>query len=605
MAIGTLSNGESGLSCRTKINLGLARIDATTPENTFVISPTGGDYSTIQAALTAQTSGGELFLVYPGTYTNDTINFTANNQAIVGVGTTIRQQITNTTTICDFGAFTNCSLENLNLSMTCTTAQNMITGSGSLRIRYCKLDTTATGTIAGTVCSICSSGSVTVEQGRIIYNNAAVSAGQIKTVCNAQAGASIKLNEVQVEATGSNASSVLTLGYSTGTGVFDIERCTISVEDTDATVVVGFADVTGSGEEKFEYNYLEVTCGGVGTTAYGILATSATSLTARSMYNHINVSDGGGSSYGFSVGANVTIVSQFDDVVAADGNQVTGTFTQVNSPSDGDLTISGDGIFDKIGIGTTSPGQALDVVGSIEIEDTTTSTTGVIYKDSTAFFHNFHHPTGSTAIPNGGNLFIGESAGNFTTGSTATNVSHSSYNVAIGKESMENIRIGFENVAIGFRTLRACQDGAYNLALGTNALVAGTASRNVAMGAGSLQNFTTGANSIALGYNSGRYITSGAVNQTSSESIYIGRDSRASADGNTNEIVIGDSSRGNGSNTVTLGNSSITDTYVIGDLHLDDIKSGATQVAAGAAAGELWKTASHATLPDNVILIGV
>lgn len=35
------------------------------------------------------------------------------------------------------------------------------------------------------------------------------------------------------------------------------------------------------------------------------------------------------------------------------------------------------------------------------------------------------------------------------------------------------------------------------------------------------------------------------------------------------------------------------------------IKSGADQASAGAAAGELWKTASHATLPDNVVMIGV
>jgi hypothetical protein len=35
------------------------------------------------------------------------------------------------------------------------------------------------------------------------------------------------------------------------------------------------------------------------------------------------------------------------------------------------------------------------------------------------------------------------------------------------------------------------------------------------------------------------------------------------------------------------------------------MKSGATQGAAGAAANELWKTASHATLPDNVVMIGV
>lgn len=35
------------------------------------------------------------------------------------------------------------------------------------------------------------------------------------------------------------------------------------------------------------------------------------------------------------------------------------------------------------------------------------------------------------------------------------------------------------------------------------------------------------------------------------------------------------------------------------------LKSGATQAAAGAAAGEVWKTASHATLPDNVLMVGV
>ena len=46
----------------------------------------------------------------------------------------------------------------------------------------------------------------------------------------------------------------------------------------------------------------------------------------------------------------------------------------------------------------------------------------------------------------------------------------------------------------------------------------------------------------------------------------------------------------------------ITDT---GTLNVSVTKSGATQGAAGAAAGELWYTVSHATLPDNVVLRGV
>jgi hypothetical protein len=42
-----------------------------------------------------------------------------------------------------------------------------------------------------------------------------------------------------------------------------------------------------------------------------------------------------------------------------------------------------------------------------------------------------------------------------------------------------------------------------------------------------------------------------------------------------------------------------------GTINVSVTKSGATQVAASAAAGELWYTASHATLPDNVVMIGV
>jgi len=42
-----------------------------------------------------------------------------------------------------------------------------------------------------------------------------------------------------------------------------------------------------------------------------------------------------------------------------------------------------------------------------------------------------------------------------------------------------------------------------------------------------------------------------------------------------------------------------------GTLYLKTVASGATQAAAGVGAGEIWKTAGHATLPDNVLMIGV
>lgn len=40
-------------------------------------------------------------------------------------------------------------------------------------------------------------------------------------------------------------------------------------------------------------------------------------------------------------------------------------------------------------------------------------------------------------------------------------------------------------------------------------------------------------------------------------------------------------------------------------VKITNMKSGATQAGAGAAANELWKTNSHATLPDNVVMTGV
>lgn len=59
--------------------------------------------------------------------------------------------------------------------------------------------------------------------------------------------------------------------------------------------------------------------------------------------------------------------------------------------------------------------------------------------------------------------------------------------------------------------------------------------------------------------------------------------------------------------TMSAGGALSTKAYIEhdGGLHLPYMKTGATQVAAGAAAGELWATASHATLPDNVVMIGV
>lgn len=103
----------------------------------------------------------------------------------------------------------------------------------------------------------------------------------------------------------------------------------------------------------------------------------------------------------------------------------------------------------------------------------------------------------------------------------------------------------------------------YNTAVGRYTLNNMTsAQRNSALGRSSLTNLTDGSYNIGIGMYAGAYYgVSTAANQSSNQSVYLGYTSRASANGNTNEIVIGANSLGNGTNTVTLGNSSVTGWY--------------------------------------------
>jgi hypothetical protein len=210
----------------------------------------------------------------------------------------------------------------------------------------------------------------------------------------------------------------------------------------------------------------------------------------------------------------------------------------------------------NVGIGTTSPSQELDLIGDLELENTTSDDTGVIYKGADRFIHNFQHPTGNTAIPVGKNTFVGVNAGNFTIGSTATQTYHGSYNSAIGNNSLSSNTIGYYNSAIGYSSLYSNTTGYYNSAIGLS----------------SLYSNTTGNYNSAIGTSSGRYIAGGATGNTTSDySLYLGSETKALADNGQNEIVIGYDVTGLGSNTVVIGNSSITKTQLMGPYEVNGV----------------------------------
>jgi hypothetical protein len=148
-------------------------------------------------------------------------------------------------------------------------------------------------------------------------------------------------------------------------------------------------------------------------------------------------------------------------------------------------------------------------------------------------------------------------------------------NAAIGLESLSQNTTGYNNIAIGNQSLNDNTTGNNNTSIGDQSAYKNTdGNENTAVGWNSLYSNTTGNQNTAVGFNSGKLTNAGGSNETSSNSVYLGQDTRSSASGNTNEIVIGSAGRGNGSNTVTLGNDSITNTYLKGAVTLTGALNG-------------------------------
>jgi len=141
-------------------------------------------------------------------------------------------------------------------------------------------------------------------------------------------------------------------------------------------------------------------------------------------------------------------------------------------------------------------------------------------------------------------------------------------NSAQGVNALFSNSTGYYNTAQGVNALFSNSTGYYNTAQGVNALSSNTTGyQNSAQGVSALSSNTTGYSNTAQGVSAGRFISGGSSpNQTSNNSVYLGYNTMALADGDTNEIVIGANAVGAGSNSVVLGNDSITKTILKGSV---------------------------------------
>jgi len=146
---------------------------------------------------------------------------------------------------------------------------------------------------------------------------------------------------------------------------------------------------------------------------------------------------------------------------------------------------------------------------------------------------------------------------------------------AVGADARFNsVRVGrgsgniVTNNAVGNDALFSNTIGTQNTALSQFALFSNTTgNQNTAVGVRAIQDNIGGSLNVGLGYQAGRFLTDGTtVVTTTNQSVFIGALSKALADSQTNQIVIGYNAFGLGSNSVVLGNSSVTLTALRGNV---------------------------------------
>jgi hypothetical protein len=225
---------------------------------------------------------------------------------------------------------------------------------------------------------------------------------------------------------------------------------------------------------------------------------------------------------------------------------------------------------------------------------------------------------GKISLNDGGNsVFVGEDAG-------LNDDASANQNVGVGYQALRANTTGSANTANGSVALRSNTTGSVNTAFGSGALYSNTTGgSNIANGSGALYSNTTGDSNIAnghlalysnttggrntaLGALAGAFITNGVTaNTVTDNSVFLGYGTKALGNSQTNQIVIGHSAVGLGSNTAILGNSSITTTRLQGGIEINASDTIITRAEAGIIAVEgvnVVTTSSTDTLTNKTLI---
>ena len=376
-----------------------------------------------------------------------------------------------------------------------------------------------------------------------------------------------------------------------------------------------YSNTTGGGNLSIGNNSLEYNNSGSNNLAIG-----AYSLNSNTTGNS-NIVIGGGLGNNTTGNSNIAIGSVLGNNSIGEGNIAIGANGSLNGNQTGsyNITLGWQSLYQNltgsynISLGYQSSFQGTNSNHTIALGHQSLFNNTTDYNIGIGYQSMYGNTTGTSNTAIGYQSLYYNSIGqdNVAIGYNTLYYNNSgSLNTAIGSGAMYVCSIGQQNVAIGYGTL-FYNNGYYNTAVGVSSLSSNTTGSNntavgyislisnttgylnTAIGQQSLGSNRTGNYNIGIGYQSGNLITTGTGATNSSNSIFIGYDTRPSLANNTNEIVIGHGATGSGSNTVTLGNNSVTKTKLKGITNISNIPNYASNAAAllgGLVTGDIYQT---------------
>ena len=245
-------------------------------------------------------------------------------------------------------------------------------------------------------------------------------------------------------------------------------------------------------------------------------------------------------------------VALLDDVVGS----VTGTGTAGYIPLwSGATALTNSAVFQNgtsVGIGTITPAAQLE------------TTENILVKGMTVGVGAYTPPP----ILPGGATVVGVDALPTTTGGVR--------NTAIGHSTLKNLTTGSNNTAVGSQAMENVTQVTNTVAVGYLALNDGTTPYStVAVGAQALRYSTLSTGTVAVGADAGKRDSTNANVTRADQSVFIGTDTKPLGNNETNQIVIGNSAVGLGSNTVVLGKAATTKTRLYGNVGIGTDTPGA------------------------------